>query len=37
MKLHRGGVPPAESPRVLQNLLNEVWHARFPKPEGSAA
>ena len=35
MRQHTGGVPPAERPRILQNLLNEVWHARFPK--GGAA
>ena len=28
-------VAPAERPKVLQNLLNEVWNARFPK--GGAA
>ena len=31
MRMHEGGVPPAERPRILQNLLNEVWYARFPK------
>ena len=33
MRMHKGGVAPAERPRILQNLLNEVWHARFPKKE----
>ena len=28
-------VAPAERPKILQNLLNEVWNARFPK--GGAA
>ena len=31
MRMHKGGVAPAERPRILQNLLNEVWYARFPK------
>ena len=31
MRLHKGGVKPSERPRILQNLLNEVWYARFPK------
>ena len=31
MRQHKGGVEPSERPRILQNLLNEVWHARFPK------
>ena len=31
MKLHRGGVAPSERPRILQNLLNEVWYGRYPK------
>ena len=26
-------VAPADRPRVLQNLLNDVWHARFPKTD----
>ena len=34
MKLHRGGVEPSERPRILQNLLNEVWYGRYPKAEG---
>ena len=28
-------VAPAERPKVLQNLLNEVWNARFPKAEAT--
>jgi hypothetical protein len=28
-------IEPSERPRILQNLLNEVWHDRFPK--GGAA
>ena len=36
MKLHRGGVAPSERPRILQNLLNEVWHGRYPKKGGRA-
>ena len=31
MRQHKGVVAPAERPRILQNLLNEVWYARFPK------
>ena len=31
MRQHKGGVEPSERPRILQNLLNEVWYARFPK------
>ena len=31
MRQHKGGVAPAERPRILQNLLNDVWYARFPK------
>ena len=27
----RGYIEPSERPRILQNLLNEVWYARFPK------
>jgi len=34
MKLHRGGVEPSERPRILQNLLNEVWYGRYPKAGG---
>ena len=34
MGMHKGGVAPAERPRILQNLLNEVWYARFPKKGG---
>ena len=34
MKLHRGGVAPSERPRILQNLLNEVWYGRYPKAGG---
>ena len=32
-------IEPSERPRILQNLLNEVWHDRFPKPstKGGAA
>ena len=37
MKLHRGGVEPSERPRILQNLLNEVWYARYPKSKGQPA
>ena len=36
MKLHRGGVAPSERPRILQNLLNEVWYGRYPKKGGRA-
>ena len=36
MKLHRGGVAPSERPRILQNLLNEVWYGRYPKKGGAA-
>ena len=36
MKLHRGGVEPSERPRILQNLLNEVWYGRYPKKGGQA-
>ena len=36
MKLHRGGVEPSERPRILQNLLNEVWFSRYPKKGGRA-
>ena len=36
MRQHKGGVEPSERPRILQNLLNEVWHARFPKKGGRA-
>ena len=36
MRMHKGGVAPAERPRILQNLLNEVWRARFPKEGGAA-
>ena len=35
MRQHKDVVAPAERPRILQNLLNEVWYARFPK-EGRA-
>ena len=35
MKLHRGGVAPSERPRILQNLLNEVWYGRYPKKGGA--
>ena len=31
MRQHKGVVAPAERPRILQNLLNEVWYARVPK------
>ena len=27
----RGYIEPSERPRILQNLLNEVWHGRRPK------
>ena len=37
MRMHKGGVAPAERPRILQNLLNEVWHARFSKKEPASA
>ena len=36
MRMHEGGVPPAERPRILQNLLNEVWYGRYPKKGGRA-
>ena len=36
MRMHEGGVPPAERPRILQNLLNEVWYGRYPKKGGAA-
>ena len=35
MRMHEGGVPPAERPRILQNLLNEVWYGRYPKKGGA--
>ena len=35
MRQRKGGVAPSERPRILQNLLNEVWFSRFPK--GGAA
>ena len=31
MRQHKGGVEPSERPRILQNLLNEVWYGRYPK------
>ena len=37
MRMRKGGVAPAERPRILQNLLNEVWHARFPKKGPASA
>ena len=27
----RGYIAPSERPRILQNLLNEVWYGRYPK------
>ena len=36
MRQHKGGVAPAERPRILQNLLNEVWYGRYPKKGGRA-
>ena len=30
----RGYIEPSERPRILQNLLNEVWHDRYPKKGG---
>ena len=36
MRLHKGGVKPSERPRILQNLLNEVWFGRYPKKGGRA-
>ena len=35
MRQRKGGVAPSERPRILQNILNEVWYSRFPK--GGAA
>ena len=35
MSVPRRHVAPAERPKILQNLMNEVWNARFPK--GGAA
>ena len=41
MRQHKGGVKPSERPRILQNLVNEVWYGRYPKnppsPKASAA
>ena len=37
MLQHKGGVKPSERPRILQNLLNEVWYARFPKKGPASA
>ena len=36
MRQHSGGVAPSERPRILQNLLNEVWYGRYPKKGGRA-
>ena len=36
MRQHKGGVKPSERPRILQNLLNEVWFGRYPKKGGRA-
>ena len=36
MRQHKGGVKPSERPRILQNLLNEVWYGRYPKKGGRA-
>ena len=30
----RGYIEPSERPRILQNLLNEVWYGRYPKKGG---
>ena len=35
MRQHSGGVAPSERPRILQNLLNEVWYGRYPKAGGA--
>ena len=32
----RGYIEPSERPRILQNLLNEVWFGRYPKKGGRA-
>ena len=32
----RGYIAPSERPRILQNLLNEVWYGRYPKKGGRA-
>ena len=37
MRMHKGGVAPAERPRILQNLLNEVWFGRYAKKGPAAA
>lgn len=31
----RGYIEPSERPRILQNLLNEVWYGRYPKKGGA--
>ena len=30
----RGYIEPSERPKILQNLLNEVWFSRYPKKGG---
>ena len=37
MRQHKGGVKPSERPRILQNLLNEVWYGRYAKKGPAAA